>query len=1311
MRKITLKNFLTALLIFTVGLTANAQNIISNGDFESWTGGNPDGWTTIDPGITVTEETTIIYEGSSSASIDVTTGDQGDTDIWQTVSVIGGTEYNVSVWVYHTEGNMKARLYVADYRNYSDNTITGSWQEVTYSYTPSVDSDIEVGLRFYDQTGFDGAEIVYVDDFLMEPSGGGGGTGQTIFLETFDANLGATTQHTVLGDGQVWEWANYGNPAGCSKMSGYDGGAQENEDWLITNAANCNNYSNITLTFDHARNYADNSGLSVLISTDYDGSSDPTTSGTWTDLTSQFTFPSSGSWNFIDAGTVDVSTYVGLTTYVAFKYTSTTSGASTWEVDNIHIEGEFEAFARVVGNFQGWNTTDPDYVMSPNANGLLELTKNLPAADNEYKIIEGDTWNDENYPVNNQHIVLATAQDITWKVNYNANLVSHNLPHVTGNFFSLLGGNNWDPAEALGEMADPEGDDIYSLDVTVPTAGIYEFKITLNDNWDQNTAWGVNVPFYADGSTPTTFTYDFVNNEITSPVPLSALVTFIVYDTNGRNYDGFNLKGSWSVDGFYDSGWNFGNEHTAFYDDGTNGDVTAGDNVWTCEQQLVVDLSGNNWEWGINDTEHNWVAGNWQFTVPDDSPQTLSWEVQGEPALIINEIMYNSPGADEEWVELFNNTGASIDLENWKLIDSDASHTPIIIPSGYNVADGGYFTIAVATDGNFPFTPDYDGTGNFALNNSGDVVRLYNDDGILIDIVSYSDGDPWPTEPDGDGPSLALIDPDTDNSLAQSWAASLEDGGTPGEENFPPIPFVSVTSPNGGEYIEQGAEFEITWIYGFWDGNINIELVKEGENPEPIVYNLALSEGSFMWTVLENQETGNDYKVRISGVNDGDPVGESDDYFSIIEPYILPEIVITEIMYNPPESNDDSLEFLEFYNNGAELISMADFRISDGVGYTFPQDIEILPDTFLLVAKDSVAMWLTFGVEALQWTSGSLSNGGEPVELRDNFDNVIDFVPYDDYLPWDTLADGWGPSLTLCNPDLDNSLPESWIHSVHFAATNADGDSIWATPGFECQITLFTGFTADKQTVVVGDSVMFTDLTTGNPTSWNWTFEGGTPETFDGQSPPYIVYNQPGMWDVTLVVTDGVNTDSLTYVDYIYSGYLPEADFEADETIIIAGSFTNFTSLSTGDSLSYQWYFEGGTPDESADENPQEIYYMINEWATYDVTLIVMNPFGNDTLIMEDYIEVQPVGIIKGKLSDENVNLYPNPTNGEFTITLPVNVEAIVTITDLTGKMIRETESNGAAKLVLNGFEQGVYLVRIMDARSNSFVLKKLVIN
>ena len=120
-------------------------------------------------------------------------------------------------------------------------------------------------------------------------------------------------------------------------------------------------------------------------------------------------------------------------------------------------------------------------------------------------------------------------------------------------------------------------------------------------------------------------------------------------------------------------------EHSMFYDDGTNGDTVAGDHIWMCEQVLTSDGGSNTWEWGVNDTDHNWVAGNWQFNVVDGTPFNLSWDVPYEPALIINEIMYNSPGTDEEWIELYNNSDLTIDLENWRIVDSDVSHPAIVI--------------------------------------------------------------------------------------------------------------------------------------------------------------------------------------------------------------------------------------------------------------------------------------------------------------------------------------------------------------------------------------------------------------------------------------------------------------------------------------------------------------------------------------------------------------------------------------------------------------------------------------------------------
>jgi hypothetical protein len=874
---------------------------------------------------------------------------------------------------------------------------------------------------------------------------------------------------------------------------------------------------------------------------------------------------------------------------------------------------------------------------------------------------------------------------------------------------SALGGNDWDPTELMGEMEDPDGDDIFTLELTIP-AGNYECKVTLNNNWDQST--GNNVAFIADGVNPTTFTYDFPNNitMVSGPPPPTATITFSVVDTAGRNYDGFNLKGSWGSDGGYDPGWGGGMEHSMFYDDGTNGDTTAGDHIWMCEQELVADGGSNSWEWGVNDTESNWIAGNFPFTVPDDSPQNLEWVVPDEPALIINEIMYNSPGADQEWIELYNNTGSTIDLENWRVVDSDASHPNIVIPAGYSLDADSYFTIAIEGADPFPFTPDYDGRGNFQLNNNGgDDVRLWNANNILVDIVSYTDSDPWPTEPDGNGPTLALIDPAQDNSLPQSWAASEQDGGTPGALNFPPVPFVDVTDPDGGEFLEKGSTYTITWTYGFWDGSIKIELLKEGEDPEPIVLNYGLSEGSYDWLVWEELDSDNDYKIRISGIIEGDPVGESEDYFSIIDPYVVPDIVITEIMYNPPESGEDSLEFLEFYNNTAETVNLEGYFMSLGVEYTFPS-IDLPADNYLLLAKDSVAFKATFGVDAYQWTAGALSNGGEPVELSDNFANVVDYVPYDDQFPWDTLADGQGPSLTLCNPDSDNALPENWTASVNFVAINADGDSIYATPGFQCQVSLLAGFEGTPTWLPVGDSVMFTDLTVGNPTEWTWTFEGGTPDTWSGQTPPYIVYNTEGDWDVTLAVGDGVNADTVMLADYIHVGTPPMAEFEADQTVVTAGSYTNFTSLSTGDDLTYEWFFEGGTPETSSDENPSEIYYLIMEWTTYDVTLIVENPYGRDSLTKEDYIEVVPESVHELNLSADNVKIFPNPNNGQFTLSMPAGIRANLEVLDMKGVSVYKKDITGPETIDPQGLEQGIYILRIVDQDSGNLVVKRLIV-
>ncbi len=78
----------------------------------------------------------------------------------------------------------------------------------------------------------------------------------------------------------------------------------------------------------------------------------------------------------------------------------------------------------------------------------------------------------------------------------------------------------------------------------------------------------------------------------------------------------------------------------------------------------------------------------------------------------------------------------------------------------------------------------------------------------------------------------------------------------------------------------------------------------------------------------------------------------------------------------------------------------------------------------------------------------------------------------------------------------------------------------------------FAEFSADNTTVCEGETVSFTDESTGVITSWNWNFSGGMPASSVDQNPT-VTYAAPGIYDVTLTVGDGGAFDAETKVGYI----------------------------------------------------------------------------------------------------------------------------------------------------------------------------------
>jgi len=241
-------------------------------------------------------------------------------------------------------------------------------------------------------------------------------------------------------------------------------------------------------------------------------------------------------------------------------------------------------------------------------------------------------------------------------------------------------------------------------------------------------------------------------------------------------------------------------------------------------------------------------------------------------------------------------------------------------------------------------------------------------------------------------------------------------------------------------------------------------------------------------------------------------------------------------------------------------------------------------------------------------------------------------------------------------------------------------------------------FEADKTKIYENKSVNFTDLSL-NATAWKWYFEGGTPETSTEQNPT-ILYQHIGSYSVTLVAENESGKDSLTKEHYItvVETTMPIADFVADETHITAGESVRFTSLSEN-ATTWEWYFEGGTPETSTEEHPTVVY---EKAGCFDVKLTVTNANGNDMVLKEDYITVDNVGI--SEINGLKVKVFPNPVSQRATITIEADspLRKIEWI-NMAGAPIKTVYTNAASHTFsVSDIEQGVYLLKIETAEGIS---------
>jgi len=527
--------------------------------------------------------------------------------------------------------------------------------------------------------------------------------------------------------------------------------------------------------------------------------------------------------------------------------------------------------------------------------------------------------------------------------------------------------------------------------------------------------------------------------------------------------------------------------------------------------------------------------------------------------LRITELMYDPPaGSAFEFVELCNRSAdLTLNLEGVKFtagIDFSFPAGALLPPGGYLLviknADFAAFRAHYGLSTNVPLYGPYSGS----LANEGETLELKaGAAGVSLAAFTYSNGRGWPLAAAGAGHSLVPLDcahngPATGAlDYGANWRASVFVGGSPGtaDPELPPPTVVLNEIAAHTDYANPAKpEYDSNdWIELFNRGDAPVNLAgwylsDDPANPRkwaipacvlppggrlsfdevtgfhsPITTGFGLDKAGEQVLLSYLPGTAADRvvdAVKFKGQENEAALGRfpdgGADWMTLprtrdaanVAP--LPHLVITELMYHPPDNgtNDNtSDEFVELFNPTATTVSLSDtngaWRLDGGVSFTFPAGVSLPPGGLALVVNFNPADAEALAGFRARYTvtnpavpvfgpyGGKLGNRGDRVALEkpqypdlpgDSYSwVVVDEVFYGNQTPWPASANGGGFSLHRTvltgsgnNPRLwfaappspgqpsttdrdSDGLPDEWEWVSSFdpdnpadAAADADGD-------------------------------------------------------------------------------------------------------------------------------------------------------------------------------------------------------------------------------------------------------------------------------
>jgi beta propeller repeat protein len=246
-------------------------------------------------------------------------------------------------------------------------------------------------------------------------------------------------------------------------------------------------------------------------------------------------------------------------------------------------------------------------------------------------------------------------------------------------------------------------------------------------------------------------------------------------------------------------------------------------------------------------------------------------------------------------------------------------------------------------------------------------------------------------------------------------------------------------------------------------------------------------------------------------------------------------------------------------------------------------------------------------------------------------------------------------------------------------------------------------YSANQTVGQIPFSIQFTDLSSGNPSSYTWDFGDGNYST---EKSPVHTYTNTGLYTVRLTVSTPWSRDSKYLPDYITAGTVPRSGFTATPSSGPSELEVMFTDISTGSPDTWKWEF--GDSGYSDVQNPVHVF---NSPGTFSVRLTAGNQFGNSS--SNTTIQVFNATTKVTSLSNPAVLSY-SPDTGfielnmsatGFSIVLTNNDSSVIVTPFYRGqpKMIFSTV-NGEVFQVNNGTINGN--LTVLQIETNDFFLQ-----